>query len=71
KAYTGAGIGYSELKEDLAKAIYGELKPIQERRKKFEESPSLVDKILAEGSARARQAAGETLEEIRKAMGLI
>lgn len=71
KAYTGAGIGYSELKEDLAKAIDGELKPIQERRKKFEENPALVDKILAEGGAHARQVAREALEETKKAMGLI
>jgi len=70
KAYTGAGIGYSELKEGLAKAIYDELKPIQERRKKFEENPALVDKILAEGAAKAKKVARETLEETKKAMGL-
>lgn len=71
KAYTGAGIGYSELKEGLAKAIYGQLKPIQERRKEFEENPALVDKILTEGAAHARQVARKTLEETKKAVGLI
>jgi len=71
KAYTGVGIGYSELKEGLAQAIYGQLKPIQEKRKKFEENPTLVDKILAEGAVKARQVARETLKETKKAMGLI
>ena len=71
KAYLGAGIGYSELKEGLAKAIDEELKPIQKRRKKFEENPVLVDKILAEGAVKARKVARETLEETKKATGLI
>src|SRR3990167_4754948 len=43
--YTGEGIRYSELKEGLAKAIYEELRPIQERRKAYENDPSLVDRI--------------------------
>lgn len=71
KAYTGAGVRYSELKEELAKAIYEELKPIQEKRKKFEENPALVDKILTEGATRARKVTKRTLEETKKAMGLI
>ncbi|MEK7111852.1 MAG: tryptophan--tRNA ligase, partial [Patescibacteria group bacterium] len=70
KEYLGEGIRYSELKEELAEAIYKELKPIQERRKKFEQNPSLVEKILEEGAQRARKVAGETLEETKKAMGL-
>lgn len=70
KEYLGKGIRYSELKEELAEAIYKELKPIQERRKKFEQNPSLVEKILEEGTERARKVAGETLAETKKAMGL-
>ena len=71
KAYLGKGIRYSELKEELAKAIFQELEPIQGRRKKFEENPALVDKILEEGANKARKVARETLEETKKAMGLI
>lgn len=68
--YLGEGIRYSELKEELAKAIYEELKPIQERRKVYENEPSLVDKILKEGAQKARKVAAETLLETKKAMGL-
>ncbi|MBI4153420.1 tryptophan--tRNA ligase [Candidatus Woesebacteria bacterium] len=71
KTYLGKGISYSELKEELAKAIFQELEPIQERRKKFEENPALVDKILEEGANKARKVADQTLEETKKAMGLI
>lgn len=71
KAYTGTGIGYAELKEGLAKAIHEKLKPIQERRKKFEENSSLVDKILTEGATKARKVAEKALEETKKAMGLV
>jgi tryptophanyl-tRNA synthetase len=71
KMYLGEGIHYSELKEELAKAIFEELKPIQERRKKFEENPALVEKILAEGREKARKVAASILVETKEAMGLI
>jgi len=69
--YTREGIRYSELKEELAKAIYEELKPIQERRKLFENDPSLVDRILKEGAQKAGKVAKETLLDTKKAMGLL
>ena len=67
----GEGIKYAELKDSLAKAIYNELKPIQERREKFENDPELVEKILTEGANRARVVAEKTLEETKAAMGII
>ncbi|MEK7112885.1 MAG: tryptophan--tRNA ligase [Patescibacteria group bacterium] len=70
KAYLGEGIRYSELKDGLAKAIFEELKPIQERRKKYEENPELLDKILEKGALKARAVAKTTLDETKKAMGL-
>ena len=70
-AYKGSGIRYSELKEGLANAIYEELRPIQERRKKFEDDPDLVEKILAKGAEKAGEVAKVTLEETKRKMGLI
>ena len=35
------------------------LKPIQEKRKYYEENPELVDKILIDGSTKARECAKE------------
>lgn len=68
--YKGAGIKYYGLKEELAEAIYKGLKPIQERRKYFEDRPEEVDKILADGAAYAQKIARETLVEVREKMGL-
>jgi tryptophanyl-tRNA synthetase len=71
KEYTLSAIKYSQLKEELAEAIFEELKPIQEKRKKFETDPELVEKILEDGAKRAREVATEVVSETKKAMGLI
>lgn len=69
--YLGSGIRYSELKEELANAIYEELKPIQEKRKYYEEHLEDVRGILEEGKGYCSQIAKETLKEVKKAMGLL
>jgi len=69
--YMNNGIKYKELKEELANAIYEELKPIQEERKIYENDPLLVEKIISEGAQKARKIAGQTLQEVKKKIGLI
>lgn len=71
KQYLGKGIKYAELKERLAKAIYNELKPIQKRRKYFEDHPKEVDRILEEGRKYCSKIAKKTLREAKRAMGLV
>lgn len=68
--YSSKGIKYSELKEELTKAIFAELEPIQNRRKRFENDPALVESILKEGAQKARKVAKETLKEVKEKMGL-
>jgi tryptophanyl-tRNA synthetase len=46
------------------------LNPIQERRRKFEDNPKLAWDILEAGSERARKKAGETMDDVRAAMGM-
>jgi tryptophanyl-tRNA synthetase len=73
KVYEGcrsAGIGCIECKGWAADALVQLLSPMQERRKKFEENPRLAWDILEAGTARARKAAGETMEDVRAAMGM-
>ncbi|MCP8466552.1 tryptophan--tRNA ligase [Pseudomonas sp. ZM23] len=65
-----AGIGCLDCKRPLIASIQQELAPIQERALDYEDNPELVRSILAEGSERAREAARETLVEVRQAMGL-
>lgn len=68
--YMGEGIRYQELKEKLAQAIYDEIKPIQEKRKELERNPKYIDQVIKDGAVKARKAASETLEEVKKAMGI-
>jgi tryptophanyl-tRNA synthetase len=65
-----AGIGCIECKSWAADALVRLLSPIQERRKKFDENPRLAWDILEAGSARARKAAGDTMDDVRAAMGM-
>jgi tryptophanyl-tRNA synthetase len=73
KVYEGcrsAGIGCIECKSWVADAIVEKLKPMQETRKKYEENPRDAWDILEAGSARAREVAGATMDEVRSSMGL-
>ncbi len=73
KVYEGcrsAGIGCIECKGWAADALVQLLNPMQERRKKFEENPRLAWDILEAGTERARKAAGETMDDVRAAMGM-
>jgi tryptophanyl-tRNA synthetase len=65
-----AGIGCIECKGWAADALVQLLSPMQERRKKFEENPRLAWDILEAGTERASKAAGETMEDVRRAMGM-
>jgi tryptophanyl-tRNA synthetase len=73
KVYEGcrsAGIGCIECKSWAADALVKILNPMQERRKKYEDNPRLAWDILEAGSARARDVAGATMEDVRQSMGL-
>jgi tryptophanyl-tRNA synthetase len=65
-----AGIGCIECKGWAADALVGLLNPMQERRRNFEENPRLAWDILEAGSERARQTSGETMKDVRAAMGM-
>lgn len=69
--YQNGKIRYSEVKKVLAEAIFEMLKPIQEKRKYFEDRPEEVKRILDEGVSGARKIAQDTLTEVKKKMGLI
>jgi len=71
KAYFGKGIRYSELKEELAQAIFEELEPIRKKRKELEAKPEYVDRVVKEGAEKARAIARETLKEVKEKMGFI
>ena len=67
---TTAGIGCLDCKQPIIDAVLGELAPIRERAREFEEDHQLVRNILREGSEAARDVAEETIDEVRAAIGL-
>ena len=62
--------GCVACKKQLAKNIADELKPIREKRAYYELHPEEVDKILIEGTKKAREVAKETMKKVKKAMKL-
>jgi len=66
KLYLSSGIKYKGLKDE-----YKELKPIQKKRKYYEEHPKLVDEILEQGRKYASEIAKQTIKEVKQKMGLI
>ncbi|RLA11204.1 MAG: tryptophan--tRNA ligase, partial [Gammaproteobacteria bacterium] len=65
-----ASIGCLDCKQHIVDAIQAELKPIQERVKDYLTDLSGVDSIINEGCEAARDVAQDTIEEVRKVMGL-
>ena len=62
--------GCVACKKQLAQNIIKTLEPIREKRKSYEEHPELVDKILIEGTQKARKEAQETMKKVKRAMKL-
>ena len=67
---TTAGIGCVDCKQPVIDAVIAELKPLRERAKDYTEDPSAVQAIIDEGCEAARDVARDTLDEVRKVMGL-
>ncbi len=65
-----AAIGCLECKQPVIEAVLAELEPIRRRAEALARDPLAVKNIIAEGCQRAREAAEETLEIVRAAMGL-
>lgn len=60
--------GCVQCKKELIEKMNEFLKPIQEKRKVYEENPELVDEILNKGTEKAREKARDTMSKVRKAM---
>ena len=60
--------GCGQSKKELAEIINADLAPVRARRAELEADPSYVDGVLRAGAERARAAADETLQIVRKAL---
>ncbi len=68
-AYQDKTIKYSELKKVVADSIIDELANFQERRNKIDDKE--VMKVIAKGKKQAKELAEQTMQEVRKKVGLL
>ncbi len=69
--YRAGGMGYGEVKKRLADLFFEVLGPARQRYQELSQKPDEVERILADGAARARAVAAQTMREVRKACGLV
>ncbi len=68
--YRAGQVGDVEVKERLAESLNVFLDPMRERAAQCAAQSGLVDEIIYQGTMRYRAIAGETMREVKKAMGL-
>lgn len=68
--YEKGGLGDSVVKKRLNEVLQQFLEPIRCRREEYAKDPSAVWDLLKKGTARAFEAAEQTLREVREAMHL-
>ncbi len=66
--YTRGGLGDMKVKKLLNNVIQEELEPIRQRRREYEKDIPEIYNILKRGSETAREAAAQTLSEVKSAM---
>jgi tryptophanyl-tRNA synthetase len=65
-----AGIGCLECKKPVIERIVEEVTGMRQRAQEYEDNPDLVRAIIAEGCEKAREVAGQTMDDVKQAMGL-
>lgn len=66
--YRAGKIGDMEIKKRLAEVLNHMLDPIRTRRQNFLENPDQVNKVLIDGTTKAREVAKITMSKVRRAM---
>lgn len=66
--YTRGGLGDVKIKKFLNNIMQEELSPIRARRAEYEKDIPAVYEILRKGSETAREAAAQTMAEVKRAM---
>jgi len=66
-----AGAGYGAFKKDLAEVVVDALAPIREKTEKMLADEGELDRLLADGAARARKVAIATMAQVRERVGFL
>jgi tryptophanyl-tRNA synthetase len=65
------GAGYGTLKKDLADVVVDAFAPIRERTEKLLADEAELDRLLADGAARAHRVAAATMARVREKVGFL
>ena len=68
--YRAGNYGYGHAKQALFEAIDSYFAPMRAKREEFAKDPGEVWNILNKGAERARNTAAQTMEKVRRAVGL-
>ncbi|GGI64877.1 tryptophan--tRNA ligase [Enterococcus alcedinis] len=68
--YRQGGLGDVKIKRYLIDVLEAEFAPIRERREELAKDPGAIMEILRQGSLKAEKVAAETLDEVKRAMGI-
>ena len=65
------GKGYADLKNDVAEAIIGELKPLQDKVQEILKDKKYLESVYKAGAEKANYVSMKTLRKMQKKIGLI
>lgn len=68
--FRAGGYGYGHAKKELLEAVHTFFDPMRKRRTELAQNMDHVEKVLREGSEKARAVAIETVKEVKKTVGL-
>ncbi len=68
--YRAGNFGYGHAKQALFEAYMDFFAPMRQRREELKAKPEYIEEILRNGAKRANAIAQESLEQVRKAVGL-
>jgi tryptophanyl-tRNA synthetase len=66
-----AGRGYGDLKKELAEVVVEALGPVRERTNELLADTAELERVLADGAARAREVAGRTVATVYDRVGFL
>jgi len=65
------GAGYGQFKTEVAEAVVALVVPIQDRYRELRADPAELQRLLAVGADKAREASAPTLEAMYERMGFV
>jgi tryptophanyl-tRNA synthetase len=66
-----SGRGYGDLKKELAEVVVDFVTPVRQRTQELLDDPAELQRILAQGAARAREVAGPTVADVYDKVGFL